>query len=302
VFLQWDIVTDNTISGGYSFIVQRSGSPQGPWTTISQPLLDIVNFTDRFDQSLDDSFCDNNEEVNLISLAREIYYQVVGTDPNGSTFTSPAVNLDGLAAVTYQEQEFPLGTLPSEQGQRELDPRMRAEIFPRWQKRLRLLRRKILRDEYIAFRQAVGIPLIILKRRHFGVRCDRCYDPLTRASTQTKCQVCYGTSWNGGYFTGIETFGQAKPAPVQSAESGQGTGDIRATQFTVLAFPKIEQGDLIVEVTSDRRWLVQQVTPTELRRVMVHQRIFASEIGRQSIEYYVPCLPQNSGTLLTNLC
>lgn len=306
VFLGWDLIPDNGVSGNYTFTVGRSGSPNGPWTTISQPLTNVVNFIDRMDQNLDNG-PDRNEEINLLSLAREIYYNVTCTSPNGVVTTSPAVNLDGLSPVTYQEQEFTLGTLPNENGQREVsDPRMRAEIFPRWQKRLRLLRRKILRDEYIAMREAVGITLIILKRRHFGIRCDLCYDPLTRASTQTKCPECFGTSWKQGYFSGIETYGQVRPEPVQTSASPQGQGDSKVSQFTILAFPKLEQDDLIVELYTDRRWQVQQVVPTELRRILVHQRVVASELGRQSIEYYVPATvpalsPQQfSGTLLTN--
>jgi hypothetical protein len=305
VFLGWDLIPDNGISGNYTFTVGRSGSPNGPFTTISQPLTNAVNFTDRMDQTFDNGF-DRNEEVNLLSLAREIYYNVTCTSPNGVIVTSPAVNLDGLSPVTYEEQEFPLGVKPDENSQRETDPRMRAENMPRMQKRLRLLRRKILRDEYISFRECTGITLVILKRKHFGTRCTNCYDPLTRASTQSKCPICYGTSWIGGYFTGIETYGQARPAPVQSATSPEGVGDSRVSQFTVLAYPKIEESDIIVELYSDRRWQVMQVVPTELRRVMVHQRIVAAELGRQSIEYYVPTTvpalspAQFSGTLLTN--
>ena len=155
--------------------------------------------------------------------------------------------------------------------------------------RLRLLRRKILRDEYIRLRRLAGMEFWLLKRRHFGVRCTDCYDPATREVTRSRCLVCYGTSWTGGYFTPVAILGGSQHASqVQSDISPQTKDDVHTRRIELLDFPRVDEGDLLVEKAHNRRFLVRQRYYTSLKTVTVHQTVTASELERQAVEYAIP--------------
>lgn len=261
VFVQWKVTPDNAVTGTYSFSVERSGSPEGPWTQVAT-LQDSVSVTDSFETPDKTS-----DETNLLSLQRSIYYRVTATDPRNTVAVSLPVDLDGLIAGDTKQQD------------RAPDPHRRRQI---------LLRRKILRDETVAFRALNGIQLKVLKRKHFGTRCTVCYDKLTRATVRSQCPICYGTSWVGGYFAPISTLGRLAPSPTQTSLTSEGKSDINTTQLTLLNYPKVERDDVIAELNGNTRWLVQQVAPTELKRVVVHQRVFVVELPRGSPEYNLP--------------
>jgi hypothetical protein len=151
--------------------------------------------------------------------------------------------------------------------------------------RKRLLRRKILRDEQLAFRVFNGIVVAVLKRRHFGVRCTVCYDPITKLNTKSRCTTCYGTGWTGGYYPPIATLARFAASSTDTSLTSEGKMDINNNPITLLNYPHVEEGDIIVEVGGNHRWLVKSVSPTELRRVTVHQRVLATELPRTSPEY-----------------
>lgn len=281
VVLQWDLDEVNE-SGVFLFDVERSGSPGGPWTVIATALADTYTYDDDLDA----------EDANVLSLARDIYYRIGVTPPRGAPykFYSPAINLDGQAATDVIGPNPVMGFQVLDPAQFEVDPRTGQTVRPQMEAqphRLRLLRRKILRDEYIRLRRLVGVEFYLLKRRHFGTRCTTCYDPTTREVTRSRCPVCYGTSWSGGYFTPVAVYGAQQTSQIQSNLSPQTTDDIRLTRVQFLDFPRIDEGDLLVEKAHNRRFLVKQRYYTTLKNVTVHQTITASELERQAIEYSV---------------
>ena len=49
----------------------------------------------------------------------------------------------------------------------------------------------------------------------------------------------------------------------------------------------IEEGDVLVFLRDNKRFVVKQQTQTELITVSVHQKVFVSELARSSIEYRI---------------
>lgn len=266
VFIQWNLIPDPNITGNFLFTVSRSGSPGGPWAVLgTNPLINTISYLDN-NFNTPDSIGD---ETNLLALNKELYYQVSVVDPVNNTATSVPVDLNGLQAVDAS-------TLPTQ------DTQVSGTNL---HKRQFLLRRKILRDESTALRVLNGVQLQVYKKMHFGQRCTLCYDPLTRASTLSHCPQCFGTSWIGGYYPPIPTQGRLSPASIQTSLTNEGLSDVSTVQFVLLNYPKVEADDLIVEPLSSRIWLVKILAPTELKRVMVHQRINCSELPRSDPEY-----------------
>lgn len=278
--LQWEL-EDNTESGVFLFSIERSGSPNGPWVEVAADLADSYFFDDHFSDT---------KNVNLFSLARDIYYRVWCTPPSGPTnkVVSPIVNIDGLSELEYTDPVPGIGSKVVPKAQFEPDPQTGAAKYPSSStRRRRLLRRKILRDMYIALKHLNGIEYYLLKRRHFGERCDQCYDATTRMVMKSHCSVCHGTSWKNGYFTAVEMLGRQLPKRLKTRISKQAKDDINITSIQLLAFPRVDEGDILVEKFLNRRWLVRQTDRTTLKTAAIHQTVLVSELPRSASEYAV---------------
>jgi len=162
-----------------------------------------------------------------------------------------------------------------------------AEVGDQLPTRQRLLRKKIQRDIAVAFRVGNGVPLAILKRRHWGCRCTRCFDKLTKSVTNSKCTSCFGTGFVDGYHPAVKVSAKKGTMNVQTQVAPQGKVEINQIDLTVLDYPLIAVDDIVVELRTDRRYVVKHVTRTELRGVPVHQKLVMSELARDSIEYSV---------------
>lgn len=287
VRLQWDVEPDSGVSGSYVFEVERAGSPGGPWLSLTGPLLDTIFFEDDYIALADKSTTSTSEAINLLALDKEIYYRVKATDPVGTIAYSPTVDLSGLTPPVYSEGKVGLGPTVTDAAQRESLPHTGIVIRPPMRKRLRLLRRKIMRDQYIGFRFLNGLEAKVLKRRHFGTHCPICKDPLTDEILIYKCVNCYGTGWVGGFYTPIATYMHIQPAAVQTDTTPVGNTAQVVTNIRLLSYPKVEKGDVLVEVNTNRRWIVNEMRPSEVHRIIVHQDTLVDELSRDSIEYLV---------------
>jgi hypothetical protein len=263
VFLQWDLRTDE--AGSHLIDVTRAGSPAGPWEPVATSLPDAYHFLDdEFGAPAPANPTAPRVGPNLFSLSREVYYRITATPPSGAA------------------NAFASAPVPVEPG---LDVRTR------------LFKRKILRDEATAFRHLNGVPLVVLKRRRWGTRCPECFDPVTRESTLEHCPVCFGTSFQDGYWAPVAIRGRKSAAPVQTQLTAHGESDVKTVTFAILDYPHVAYKDVVIDLRRDDRYEVQTVTPTELKGVMVHQSLTASLLGRNAIEYRVPIDPTSAATL-----
>jgi len=280
VDLQWDL-EEVTESGAFTFELERSGSPAGPWTTV-ETFVDVYLGADDL----------ADESANVLSLSRDIYYRIRVVPPSGAAneFYSAVVNLDNQAETEVCGPDPAIGYKVIDPAQFETDPETNLTKRPlrgRSDVRRRLLRRKILRAEYIMLKKLNGIEFYLLKRRHFGTRCTECYDPTTRESTRSHCDVCYGTSWTGGYFNPVLLLGRRLVSQIQSDISPQTKDDINQTRIQFLDYPRLDEGDILVERAHNKRFLVKSRYFTSLKTITVHQTVSVSELQRQAKEFDV---------------
>ncbi len=253
VFVQWDIQSDE--SGAFFVAIARAQSPDGPWEAIADGLRNAYNFLDdQFNLPPAAPTSNGREPTDLFSLARNIYYQIIVTPPSGAAnaFSSPP-----------------------------------TPVEPGLDRRTRLLKRKILHDQAVGYRNLNGIPLIVLKRRRWGDRCSKCYDPVNKESTLEHCLECFGTSFVGGYWAPTLIRGRREAAAVETQITAHGDSDVKLDDFNVLDYPLVEFKDIVVDLVRNDRYQVQRVHRTELKSVTVHQKITASLLGRNSVEYKI---------------
>lgn len=262
VFIQWDIQTP-TESGVYYVDVERAASPEGPWLTVAHALPNAFHYLDDLTIVLpaDDT---SKEGPNLFSLQRNIFYRVQVTPPSGRA------NLVISAAVSVE---------------------------PGLDKNARLLKRKILRDESVAFKRLNGIELMVLKKLHWGYRCTNCFDPVTKDVLLEHCPICYGTGFVDGFSTPIKIYGRIAPQPVQAQISPHGMLETQHTRLTVLDYPELETGDIVVDLRRNDRYVVNSVTPTTLKTVVVHQVASISLLAKDAVEYEIKVDPYTSPSI-----
>lgn len=280
VRLQWDLEEVGE-SGSFAFEVYRSGSPSGPWTKIKDYTDVYIGYDDL-----------DTEAANMLSLSRALYYKVRVIPPSGvvNAVESTIMDVDGQAETTVMDPLPAIGYRVLDQAQFEADPQTgqtKRPIESNLDRRLRLIRRKIMRDQYIRLKKLNGVEYYLLKRRHFGVRCPDCYDPSTTEVLISHCATCHGTSWQEGYFNPVNILGHRLNSQVQHDLSPQTKDDINIARIQFQNFPRIDEGDLLVEKDKNRRFLVKQRYFTTLKTVPVHQTVTVSELERQAEEYAI---------------
>lgn len=209
-----------------------------------------------------DTFPTLGSDVSQLSLSQAIFYKVSVTAPSG--------------AVTEAT----------------------SAVEPTLNGRQKLLKRKLLRDEYVLLSKFNGVPVAVLKRKHWGTRCPKCYDKASRETIRAGCTTCYGTSYVGGYFDPMITLAKRATTPNQVGMTAEGKAEIATTRITMLDMPALQDDDILVFLRDNRRFIVKRVVPTELQTVTVHQVAEVSELNRGQIVYRVKVDPTFNPPLL----
>lgn len=277
VGLQWTLEGTNA-TGVFNFDVERSGSPGGPWVKVATSLPDTYMWEDPL----------TDGSANILSLGRDIYYRIMVDPPGtGASKYSDIINLDGQVESKVVGPNPVIGYKKETKSQYEIPPTTKIAPRPSAEGRRRLLRRKILRDEYILMKKLAGSEYYLLKRRHFGTRCTVCYDKTTREVLGSNCTTCYGTSWVGGYFNPVEMLGRRAVSQVRAETSPQAKMEVNPTRIQFLDFPKIDEEDIIVEKAYNHRYLVKSRAFTTLKTIPIHQTVTVSELERNAVEYSI---------------
>ena len=262
IFVQWTF-SSAPPADVLHFTLERSGSSEGPFELVVEN-TDSYKFFDSARGSpapalAEESLCcaevetaDTRENLNFLSLSRVVYYRITAHFANSS----------------------------SESFTRSVSADIR-------QRKIQLLRRKMQRDFSVALKFS-GMDIAVLKRRHWGIRCRACFDLLTKKVTKSKCNSCYGTGFEGGYFNPVRIKGRVGVDNIQTQITEKDKADINKKRLTVLDVPDIEVDDVIIDVQNNKRYIVQTVHSTELQTLAVHQQLTISELATDSVEYRIP--------------
>jgi len=147
--------------------------------------------------------------------------------------------------------------------------------------------RKARRDLSVALSKLSGVRIAILKKKRFGTRCTECYDEVTKESVLSHCSSCYGSTFDGGYHTPYYAWGKIDPASVQELHDRSGASEVAVFGITILDYPLVEIGDVVVENETNRRFVVKRKGSTESSGITVHQDLQVSELSRSSAVYAV---------------
>lgn len=287
--VQWSIIDpDDALLSGATFRVERSGSgyEDGEWEERAAGLEDVF-----YADTLSDSADDLTEE-NQLGLRREMWYRVVLVLSDGTELASQPVDNYGQTPAAYDLLPGIGVTARGPQTQPA-----RPHIFqpsPKFNKRLVLVQRAVQRRAMTALAMFSGVHVALLKRKHFGRRCPVCYNPATKSSLFSACDTCYGTSFDGGYYTPVPSLMRIIENPEQTEQVPEGETTILRARLETIDWPRLEKDDIIVELENNNRWIVQQeMTVRTLRRTSVTQHWGCSLLGRSHSAYRVQISREN---------
>ena len=133
-----------------------------------------------------------------------------------------------------------------------------------------------------------GMPSLALKKRRSGVTCTSCFDPIQKKRTQSFCQRCYGTNWEGGFHKPIDLFADFTPSVDATIVREWGETQPSESDVLVTNYPRLSTGDMLIELKEGRRWRVTQVRRTEKRLAPMLQFVRVIEINPGDVEYTFP--------------
>ena len=136
-----------------------------------------------------------------------------------------------------------------------------------------------------------GTPLLVMKRRWWGVRCPRCFDLITKKVVRADCSACWGTGFTGGYWTPTSTYGRRTVNANNSAITPDQKMDSNGVRFWLPDFPTLERDDILISLKTQRRYRVDEQVDTELQLVGVHQILTCQEIPKDHLLYRMKVQP-----------
>lgn len=261
-FIQWT-VRDATESGDYRCTLARAGSVEGPWEPI---LVDAVS-----QYAVLDDFTRTPTEPrftppNLLTFVDRLYYRITVTTPSGQVLTDTRETGPSSAAPTPP-------ALKMEQTRRHLQFEFRRGV------------------------RYTGAPVRLYKRRQWGTRCPRCYDPRSKQVMRADCRDCWGTSFTGGYWAPYDTYAVRSSLATSVVSGVEQKAEGSRAQIILPDLPQLEPEDIIVSLQDQRRFVVKHQRQPELRLRGVQQIADSYELDRDHILYRLAAQPDTTTPL-----
>ena len=132
-----------------------------------------------------------------------------------------------------------------------------------------------------------GREVFLYRKKTFGHRCPKCYDPISMSLKTRQCPMCFGTGFVGGYHAPFRVFMKIDPFADQVQSTTTGPLYVAKTTAMCLPFPDPLPGSLIIE-GENNRWIVESRSSTQLQRADVRCQLQLHKVPKSDIAYKVP--------------
>jgi len=106
-----------------------------------------------------------------------------------------------------------------------------------------------------------GCTGVLLKKKHWGVRCTHCTDFDDEATVNEHCPWCLGTGYAGGYYNGISMAIKKEKISVSEEQTASHVEEAEVVDARCIAYPWVRYGDIWVEDKTNKRFMISQATP-----------------------------------------
>jgi len=262
--VQWSLIdVPENVSGVFQFDLYRSGGPEGPWQQVLAS-DDQYAFLDKFN-----SVATTLSELqpNQMRLFQEVHYKLVCRMPNGTILETKEET--GPANATRKMSQY---------------------------------LRKSKRDFRLTLKFN-GTKLVVLKKRRWGAKCivqpdgTGCYDPISQEVMRQNCRECWGTGFIGGYWTPFVTYGRRNVSANTSAITPAQRSDTNDGSFWLPDYPTLEADDILISLSDQRRFIIDQQVETQILLNSVHQEVACMELDHDHIIYQMRVAPDTLSPL-----
>lgn len=107
-----------------------------------------------------------------------------------------------------------------------------------------------------------GCTGVLLKKKHWGSRCEHCTDFDDEGSVNEHCPWCLGTGYAGGFYNGISMSIIKDRIEGNETQFETGVEDSEVVTGRCIAYPWVRYMDVWVEDQTNKRYQITGVTPT----------------------------------------
>lgn len=127
----------------------------------------------------------------------------------------------------------------------------------------------------------------LIERTAGGDHCQDCYNTSLARSNKSNCEICYGTGRERPYFQPILTYIDFNPPPEMSQIVNMGEAQQGQVDVWWSAYPKLVPGNLLVEVVSNARWRIANVSPIGDVRTSIQHFARLERLSQRDIKHQV---------------
>ena len=140
------------------------------------------------------------------------------------------------------------------------------------------------RREYMLLSKFVGAKSFLFRKKTYGLRCHRCWNRELEKVMDDHCEVCYGTSFEGGYYDPIPIFVQYDPISTGKQKTYIGNIEPSTVGGWTISMPVIASDDVIIRSQTWSTFKVINVGGTELQTTVVRQMLSLSHLSKGDVE------------------
>ena len=133
-------------------------------------------------------------------------------------------------------------------------------------------------------------PVRLLKKKRSGEICS-CFDEVRNRAKTTRCEICFGTKYVGGYYSAeelrISYFNS--PSIVQKFDAANVADDESPIQAWASNYPLIQNDDILVD-KNNSRYVISSYQPTYKNFYLLKQTFQMQRLHRSNIAYKMPII------------
>lgn len=150
--------------------------------------------------------------------------------------------------------------------------------------RLEKIANEIQRREFLLLSKFAGVKSFFFRKKVRGIRCSRCWDSINEKVMDDHCTVCYGTSFEGGYFNPIPVYIQYDPSQSNKVKTFQGIIEPNSIGAWTISMPQMTSDDVIIRTGSWDVYKIINVNNTEIQSKPVKQILGITQLSKDDIE------------------
>lgn len=143
----------------------------------------------------------------------------------------------------------------------------------------------IIRRERILLDKFTGVESVIFRRREYGQRCSHCWNAHDEKMTDDNCPVCYGTSYEGGYYDGIYTKIQYDSSTDRRQYTYFGRFEPNQIAAWTVGYPTMSIRDIVIRLSDFHIFRVEALQNTEMLTMPLRQIMQLTELPVINVEY-----------------